>query len=341
MSPAAGAAFDVDVDVRALPRPAGRLRSRLESGELAVTAELRPPRGADADAIGRRAAALAGWVDAVNITDNQSSFVRLSSFAGSLLALAAGVEPVMQLTCRDRNRIALQSDLLSAAAMGIPNVLLLTGDHPRFGDHADAKPVFDLDSVQLIWTARTMREQRRLLSGRALDPAPQWFIGAVENPFSPPTGFRAARLGKKVAAGAQFVQTQFVFDVGAFARWMSEVRDLGLEQRCHVLAGVGPIRSLRSLEHMQRNVPGLHIPDEIDARLRGVPADRVEEEGLRLCAELIQQIREIPGVAGVHVMAIGYEEGIPEILRRAGVPPRHRAGGGATGASAEGGSRAR
>jgi methylenetetrahydrofolate reductase (NADPH) len=339
MSPGAGAALDAGP--RARPRPAGRRRSRLESGERAGTAELRPPRGADADAIGRRAAALAGWVDAVNITDNQSSFVRLSSFAGSLLALAAGVEPVMQLTCRDRNRIALQSDLLSAAAMGIPNVLLLTGDHPRFGDHADAKPVFDLDSVQLIWTARTMREQRRLLSGRALDPAPQWFIGAVENPFSPPTDFRAARLGKKVAAGAQFVQTQFVFDVGAFARWMSEVCDLGLERRCHVLAGVGPIRSLRSLEHMQRNVPGLHIPEEIDARLRGVPADRVEEEGLRLCAELIQRIREIPGVAGVHVMAIGYEEGIPEILRRAGVPPRHRVGGGATGASAEGGSRAR
>jgi methylenetetrahydrofolate reductase (NADPH) len=339
MSPGASAAFDLNAPARR--RPEGRLRSRLESGELAVTAEVRPPRGADSYAIARRAASLAGWVDAINITDNQSSFVRLSSFAGSLIALAAGVEPVMQLTCRDRNRIALQSDLLSAAAMGIPNVLLLTGDHPRFGDHADAKPVFDLDSVQLIWTARTMREQRRLLSGRELDPAPQWFIGAVENPFSPPTDFRAARLGKKVAAGAQFVQTQFVFDVAAFARWMAEVRDLGLHRRCHVLAGVGPIRSLRSLEHMQRNVPGLHIPDEVGARLRGVPADRVEQEGLRLCAELIQQIREIPGVAGVHVMAVGSEEEIPEILGRAGVPPRDQAGGGAAGASGEGGGRAR
>jgi methylenetetrahydrofolate reductase (NADPH) len=304
------------------PRPAfGRLRRRLESGRFAVTAEIRPPRSADTDTVRRNALSVAGWVDAVNITDNQSSFVRLSSFAGSLVAMAAGVEPVMQVTCRDRNRIALQSDLLSAGAMGVPNVLLLTGDHPRFGDHADAKPVFDLDSVQLIWTARTMREQRRLLSGRELDPAPDWFIGAVENPFSPPVDFRAARLGKKVAAGAQFIQTQFVFDVRAFAQWMAEVRDLGLHQRCHVLAGVGPIRSLKALEHMQRNVPGVHVPDEVARRLRGVPADRVEDEALTLCAEMIQQIREIPAVAGVHVMAIGFEHGIPEVLRRAGLPP--------------------
>ncbi len=337
-----GASAASGATVAAQRRPAlGRLRRRLESGSFAVTAEIRPPRSADPDLIRRGAGSLDGWVDAVNITDNQSSFVRLSSFAGSLIAMAAGVEPVMQVTCRDRNRIALQSDLLSAGAMGIPNVLLLTGDHPRFGDHADAKPVFDLDSVQLIWTARTMREQRRLLSGRELDPAPEWFIGAVENPFSPPIDFRAARLGKKVAAGAQFIQTQFVFDVAAFAQWMSEVRDLGLHQRCHVLAGVGPIRSLKSLEHMQRNVPGLHVPDAVDRRLRGVPPDRVEDEGLQLCAELIQQIREIPAVAGVHVMAIGFEQGIPEVLSRAGVPPRDRAGDGVGGSGGlESGARA-
>jgi methylenetetrahydrofolate reductase (NADPH) len=315
----------------------GRLRRRLETGQFAVTAELQPPRGPDPQGIERGARSLRGWVDAANLTDNQSSFVRLSSFAASLVAQAAGVEPVMQLTCRDRNRIGLQSDLLSAAAMGIPNVLLLTGDHPRFGDHADAKPVFDLDSVQLIWTARTMREQRRLLSGRELDAAPRWFIGAVENPFSPPIGFRAARLGKKVAAGAQFVQTQFVFDVAAFARWMAEVRDLGLDRRCHVLAGVGPIRSLRSLEHMRHHLPGLHIPDAVERRLRGVPADRVGEEGLRLCAEITRQVREIPGVAGVHLMAVGRHEIVPELLDRAGVTPRDLAG---TAAAGEGGSRA-
>jgi methylenetetrahydrofolate reductase (NADPH) len=300
----------------------GRLRSRLQSGAFAVTAEIGPPRGADADAVRRKAEPLRGWVDAVNITDNQGSHVRLASWAGSLVALAAGVEPVMQLTCRDRNRIALQSDLLSASAMGIPNVLLLTGDHPRFGDHAEAKPVFDLDSVQLLWTARTMRDERRLLSGGELDPAPDWFIGAVENPFAPPEGFRAQRLGKKVAAGAEFVQTQYVFDIAGFAQWMAQVRDLGLHERCHILAGVGPIRSLRALDHMRGNVPGVYIPDEIDRRLRSVPADSVADEGLWLAAELIQQVREIPGVHGVHVMAFGYERGIPDILGRAGIERR-------------------
>jgi methylenetetrahydrofolate reductase (NADPH) len=258
-------------------------------------------------------------VDAVNITDGQSAHVRLSNWAGSLLALAAGIEPVMQLTCRDRNRIALQSDLLSAAALGIPNVVLMTGDHPRFGDHPDAKPVFDLDSVQLVWTARTMRDEGRLLSGRKLDPPPSWLIGAVENPFAPPTGFRAARLGKKIEAGAEFVQTQFVFDVPAFARWMAEVADLGLDRRCKILAGVGPVRSLRALEYMRGNVPGLWIPDEVGRRLRGVPAGQVADEGLTMCAEIIQQVLQIRGVSGVHVMAPGFEHGIPEVLARAGL----------------------
>lgn len=306
---------------------AGRLQRRLEAGEFAVTAEIGPPRGADLGGIRRKAELLRGWVDATNITDNQSSYVRLASWAGSLAVLAAGVEPVMQVTCRDRNRIALQSDLLSAAAVGIPNVVLMTGDHPRFGDHADAKPVFDLDGVQLVWTARTMRDQGRLLSGRTLDPPPAWFIGAVENPFAPPVGFRAARLGKKVEAGAQFVQTQFVFDLEAFARWMSQVRDLGLHERCHVIAGVGPIRSLRALDHMRDNLAGVHIPDEVARRLRGVPPDRVAEEGTRLCAELIRQVRDVPGVAGVHVMAFGNERAVPEILERAGFGPRADAGG--------------
>jgi methylenetetrahydrofolate reductase (NADPH) len=299
-----------------------RLRRRLESGEFAVTAEIGPPRGTSGDAIRRKVEMLRDWVDAVNITDNQGSHVRLSSWAGSLVALEAGVEPVMQVTCRDRNRIALQSDLLSASALGIPNVLLLTGDHPKFGDHADAKPVFDLDSVQLLWTARTMRDEGRLLSGRSLDPAPDWFIGAVENPSAPPEAFRARRLGKKIAAGAQFIQTQFVFDIPAFAKWMADVRDLGLHERCHILAGVGPIRSLRALDHMRSNVPGVFIPDEIDHRLRGVGADMVADEGLRIAAELIQQVREIPGVEGVHVMAFGHERGIPTILELAGLAGR-------------------
>jgi methylenetetrahydrofolate reductase (NADPH) len=297
------------------------LQRALESGRFVVTAELGPPRGPDADAVRLKAAALRGRVDAVNVTDNQSAFVRLSSWAGSLLALEEGVEPVMQLTTRDRNRLALQSDLMSAAALGIPNVLLLTGDHPRFGDHPDAKPVFDLDSVQLIWTARSMRDQRRLLSGRNLEPAPRLFIGAVENPFAPPLRFRARRLAKKVAAGAQFVQTQFVFDVDGFERWMAEVRDLGVHERCGILAGVGPIRSPRMLERMRAELPGLYVPPEVADRLLSVPTDRFAEEGLRLCAETIQRVREVPGVAGVHVMAFGRERDVPDILQRAGVGP--------------------
>jgi methylenetetrahydrofolate reductase (NADPH) len=307
------------------PPPRPSLRSRLASAQTTVTAEVGPPRGADPEVIRRKVEALRGWVDAVNITDSQSAHVRLSNWAGSILALAAGVEPVMQVTCRDRNRIALQSDLLSAAALGVPNVLLMTGDHPRFGDHPDAKPVFDLDSVQLLWTARTMRDEGRLLSGRKLDPPPSWLIGAVENPFAPPAGFRAARLGKKVAAGAEFVQTQFVFDVPAFASWMAGVRELGLDARCKVLAGVGPVRSLRALEYMRGNVPGLWIPDEVSHRLRGVPPGRVAGEGMAICAEIIQQVLQIPGVSGVHVMAPGFERGIPEILAHAGLA---RAGAG-------------
>jgi methylenetetrahydrofolate reductase (NADPH) len=298
------------------------LQAVLQRGRFAVTAEIGPPRGANIAPIRRKARLLRDWVDAANVTDSQSAVVRMPSWAGCLVTMQEGVEPVMQLQCRDRNRIALQSDLLGAAALNIPNVLLLTGDHPRFGDHPDAKPVFDLDSIQLIWTARTMREQRKLLSGRDLKPAPDWFIGAVENPFAPPLKWRAERLGKKVAAGAQFFQTQFVYDIPIFASWMQQVRDLGLDRRCFILAGVGPVKSLRALEHMRREVPGMYVPDEVVRRLRGVPEDRVPSEGLKLCSEIIMQVKEIGGVSGVHVMAFGWEDAIPEILAAAGLAPR-------------------
>jgi methylenetetrahydrofolate reductase (NADPH) len=298
-----------------------QFRASLERGDFTVTAEIGPPRGAAAGAITRKLGPLRGWVTAVNITDNQGAAVRLSSWAGSLIAMAAGVEPIMQLTCRDKNRIALQSDLLGASAMGVPNILVMTGDHPKFGDHADAKPVFDLDSVQLLWAARTMRDEGKLLSGRELKPAPSWFLGAVENPSAPPLDFRAARLGKKVAAGAQFVQTQYVFDPAAFARWMAQVRDLGLHERCHILAGVGPISSLRALSHLEQHVPGVQVPAGLGRRLRGVPEDRVAEEAMTACAETISELRQIPGVAGVHVMAVGNEHRVPVILQRAGLQP--------------------
>jgi methylenetetrahydrofolate reductase (NADPH) len=297
------------------------LRERLASGGFAVTAEISPPRGASTDPITRAATLLRGWVDAVNITDNQGSNVRLASWAGSLAALAAGLEPVMQMTCRDRNRIALQSDLLGASALGIRTILVMTGDHPKFGDHPGAKPVFDLDSIQLLWTLRTMRDQAVLLSGRKLDPAPSTdcFLGAVENPFAPPVEFRADRLGKKVEAGAQFVQTQFVFDVPAFGRWMAQVRDLGLSGRCAILAGVGAVRSLRGLDYMRDKVPGVYVPDEVYRRLRAVPADRTAAEGVRLAAEIVEQVREIPGVAGVHLLVAGNEQAVPGILDGAGL----------------------
>jgi methylenetetrahydrofolate reductase (NADPH) len=299
----------------------GRLRAALASGRFVVTAEIGPPRGADPDAITRKAELLRDWVDAANVTDNQGANVRLSSLAGSILAQRAGVEPVMQLTCRDRNRIALQSDLLGAAAIGIPNVLLLTGDHPSAGDHPEAKPVFDLDGVQLTWAARTLRDGGTLISGRSLGARPGWLIGTVENPFAPPAGFRARRLAKKVSAGAEFVQTQYVFDPDRFERWMAEVRDLGIVERCGVIAGVGPIRSLRVLEFLRSGVPGVYVPDGVARRLRGVPAGRVAQEGIDLCVETIQQLTTIPGVAGVHVMAFGYERGVPEIIQRSGVGP--------------------
>jgi methylenetetrahydrofolate reductase (NADPH) len=301
-----------------------RLRDAVRDRRFAVTAELSPPRSADPEVIRRGARALHDWVDAANVTDNQGAMVRLSSLAGCVLALAEDVEPVFQLQCRDRNRLALQSDLLGAAALGIPNVLLLTGDHQRFGDHPDARGVFDLDSVQLLWTARTMRDHGKLLSGRTLKPAPSWLIGGVENPFAPPFAFRAERLGKKIAAGAEFVQTQYVFDVAHFSAWMQASRELGLTQRCAVIAGVGPIRSLRALERMQQ-IPGIVIPPAIETRLRGVPPERVHDESVTMCVEIITELRAIPDLAGVHVMAFGSEELVPEIIERAGIGRRAHA----------------
>ncbi len=300
----------------------GRFRAALESGAFTVTAEAGPPRGADAQALVSKVAPLRDLVAAVNITDNQGATVRMSSWAGSLAVMAAGVEPIMQLTCRDSNRIALQASLLGAAAMGIPNILVMTGDHPRFGDHPGAKPVFDMDSVQLLLTARTMRDEGRLLSGRELKPPPRWFLGSVENPSAPPLDFRAIRLRKKIAAGAQFIQTQYVFDVPLFTRFMTQVRDLGLHERCHILAGVGPVCSLRALNHMQNGVPGLRIPQDVARRLRSVSEERVAEEGVSICAEIIGKLQQIPGVAGIHVMAMGNEHRIPAILERAGIQPR-------------------
>ena len=293
----------------------GRLADALRTGRFAVTAEIGPPRGADLAPVRQAAAVLREWVDAANITDNQGAQVRVSSIAGSVAALAEGLEPVMQMTCRDRNRIALQSDLLSAGALGVPNLVLMTGDHPERGEHADASAVFDLDSHSLMRTARTLRDDGRLLSGRAVDPPPRFLLGAVDAGVGSPD-----RLERKIADGAEFVQTQFVFDVEAFGRYMALVRDRGLDERCGILAGVGPVRSLRALEFLA-GMPGVVVPEAFERRLRGVPADRVDAEGMAAAAETVAALRDVNGVAGVHVMVVGYEEGVPEILRAAGVAP--------------------
>ena len=297
------------------------LSERLAAGKFPVTAELSPVRGASAAAMTARAQLLRGWVDAVNLTDNQGSHVRMSSWAAALTAKSAGLEPIMQMTCRDRNRIALQSDLLGAASAGIENFLFMSGDHPKFGDHPGAKPVFDLDSTQLTWTARTMRDEGRLLSGVELKPPPgPIFLGAVENPFAPPLEFRAERAGKKIAAGAQFMQTQYVFDVDVFAGWMARLGDLGLLERCHILAGVGVIRSARMLEFLASGkVPGVVIPEPVRKRLAAVPAEQTGAEGAKLAAEIIARLRELPGVAGVHLLTAGYEKQTPALLEMAGV----------------------
>lgn len=302
------------------PERPGRLADALRTGRFAVTAEVGPPRGADVTELRATARLLRDWVDAANVTDNQGARVRVSSFAGSVVLLAEGLEPVMQMTCRDRNRIALQSDLLSAGALGVPNLLLMTGDRPERGDHADATPVFDLGSETLMVAARTLRDEGALLSGRVVDPPPRYLLGAVDTGAGAPD-----RLVRKVEGGAEFVQTQFVFDVPEFAAWLRRVGDLGLTQRCGVLAGVGPIRSLRALEVMA-GLPGVAVPAALERRLRGVPADRVAEEGMAACAETVAALRELPGLAGVHVMAVAYEQGVPEILAGAGLGPRRSTG---------------
>jgi methylenetetrahydrofolate reductase (NADPH) len=294
------------------------LRQVLAAGTFAVTAEVGPPRGASTEPMARKAAQLRDWVHAVNITDNQGASARLASWAGSLAVLAAGVEPIMQLTCRDRNRIALQSELLAASAMGIPNVLVMTGDHPRHGDHPDAKPVFDLDSSDLLRVATAMRDEGRLMSGRELRPPPSWLLGAVTDPSGPPE-VAAGRLAGKVEAGAQFVQTQYVFDVPVFARWLDRVADLGLLERCSIL---GPVLSPRALQHLRR-LPGVQIPADLADRL--LAADSSPESfraaGEQVCAEIIADLAALPGVAGLHIMAPGGEAAIPGMLARAGLRP--------------------
>ncbi|HLC04624.1 MAG TPA: methylenetetrahydrofolate reductase [Anaerolineales bacterium] len=303
-----------------------RLERVLRSGRFAVTAELNPPDSADPQAVYDRALVLASVCDAINATDASGANVHMSSVGVCALLTRAGYEPVMQVSCRDRNRIAIQGDLLGAAAMGVRNLLCLTGDGVQAGDQPESKPVFDLDAISLLRTARILRDDGRFLSGRVIETPPKFFLGAAANPFVPPLDFRPLRLAKKVEAGAQFFQTQFCFDLNLMRRYMAAVRDLGLHERVFILAGVGPLRSAKTAEWLRSRVPGVVIPDGVIQRLRSVPAEKQRGEGRKLCVEIIRELQEIEGVSGVHVMAYRQEELVAEIIEESGLLPRRRSG---------------
>ena len=294
-----------------------RLERVLRSGRIAVTAELNPPDSASPDSVYGNALVLASLCDAINATDAAGANVHLSSLAISALLAQAGYEPVMQMSCRDRNRIAIQGDLLGASALGIKNILCLTGDGVQAGDHPDAKPVFDLDSITLLKTAKRMKEKGTFLSGRKLHTNPHLFLGAAANPFVPPFDFRPLRLKKKIDAGAQFIQTQYCFNVARLKTYMKEVNDMGLTDKAFVLIGVGPLKSAKSAEWIRSNVPGVVIPDGVIKRLKG--AQSQANEGKKICLEIIQEVMEIKGVSGVHVMAYRQEELVAELITESGI----------------------
>ena len=298
------------------------LEKVLAAGHLAVTGELGPPRGADGAVIHHKAKYLKGMVDSVNVTDNQTSVVRMCSMAVCRLLLDIGIEPNLQMVCRDRNRIAIQSDLLGASALGIKNVLCLSGDHQKFGDHPQAKNVFDLDSMQLIATVKKMRDEGKLINEHELEGVPKFFIGAAENPFADPFEFRATRLGKKIAAGVDFLQTQCIYNMEKFRTWMQQAYDMGLTEKCAILAGITPLKSVGMARYMQKFVPGLDVPDSYINRLKGVDKKLQGSEGIKMAIEQIQEIKEIKGIAGFHVMAIEWEERVEEIVSGAGLLPR-------------------
>jgi methylenetetrahydrofolate reductase (NADPH) len=299
-----------------------RLKRVLDMGELAVTAECGPPKGADPDAILRKADLLSGKVDAINVTDNQTAIVRMSSLAACSLLLSRGLEPVLQVVVRDRNRIALQSDILGASAIGIKNILCLSGDHQCFGNQPQAMGVFDLDSIQLVQTVKNMRDQGTVLGGESLTKSPQLFIGAAANPFADPLELRVIRLAKKIRAGADFIQTQCVYNLQRFQQWMSMIRDKGLTEQVSILAGVTPLKSAGMARYMKDKVAGMDIPDEVITRIEGVPKGKQRKEGIHICVETIQRLKEMQGIKGFHVMAIEWEEAVGEIVERAGLLPR-------------------
>jgi methylenetetrahydrofolate reductase (NADPH) len=299
------------------------LEKVLDAGHFAVTAELGPPPGTDIELIKTKVELLRGAVDAVNVTDNQTAVVRMASLAVSALLVQMGIEPVMQMVCRDRNRIAMQSDILGAIGLGIRNLTCLSGDHQDFGNQKGAKKVFDIDSTMLIAMVKRMRDEKKLLgSDEELAGGVPMFIGAAANPFAKPYEFRALQLGKKIEAGADYIQTQCVFDVPMFAAWMKQVRDLGFDKKVKILAGVTPLKSAGMTRYMAEKVPGIIIPPDMIKRMADAPKGKGAETGLAICAEVIEQLRQVEGLAGIHIMAIEWEQKVRQIVETAKLLPR-------------------
>jgi methylenetetrahydrofolate reductase (NADPH) len=303
-------------------KTASRLEKILESGAFAVTSECGPPRGSDPQVVRDKGELLRGSVDAINVTDNQTSVVRMSSIAACVILKEMGLEPICQMTTRDRNRIAIQSDLLGAAALGMSNLLCLSGDHQRFGDHPTAKNVYDIDSIQLIHAVHQMREEGKFINGEEIKTPPKFFIGAAANPFADPFAIRVPRLAKKAAAGVDFIQTQCIYNMDKFKEWMKGVVDRGLHEKVKILAGVTPMKSVGMAQYMKRSVPGMDVPDAIIKRLRDAGKGNAATEGVKFCVEQIQELKEMEGVAGIHLMAIEWEEKVPEMVKEAGLYPR-------------------
>ena len=299
-----------------------KLERLLDAGQFVVTGECGPPKGADIDKVKTKADLLRGHVDAVNVTDNQTAIVRMSSIGASAIMVQMGLEPVMQMVCRDRNRIAMQSDIFGAYALGIRNMLCLSGDHQKFGNHAEAKNVYDVDSIQLIDMVRRMRDEGKVESGDEIDGPTRMFIGAATNPFGDPFAFRVTRLAKKIAAGVDFIQTQCIYNMDKFKEWMKQVVDQGLDKKVHILAGVTPLKSPGMARYMANNVSGIEVPDELIKRISGVPKEKRAAEGIKICIEQIHELRQTPGVHGIHLMAIEWEHKVAEIVKGAGLHPR-------------------
>jgi methylenetetrahydrofolate reductase (NADPH) len=298
------------------------LEKVLKAGHFAFTGECGPPKGANVEHLKEKFEHLRGKVDAVNVTDNQTAVVRMSSAAASAIMVANGIEPNFQMVCRDRNRLAMMADILGVYSLGVRNMLCLSGDHQVFGNHPQSKNVYDIDSMQLIAMVKKMRDEGKFLNDEDIDAPPKMFIGAAANPFADPYEFRIYRLANKIDAGADFIQTQCIYNMPRFRDFMKKAVDMGLTEKAYILAGVTPMKSARMAQYMAKMVPGMDVPEELIERLKGAGKGKQAEEGIKFAIEQIEEFKEMEGVAGVHLMAIEWEHRVPEIAERAKVLPR-------------------